>query len=843
MKWSILKLFQNKTRDYAYIGGGAVVFLTSLIVYLMTVQRTLPYWDCGEYIACSYILGIAHPPGNPLFLLIGRIFAMLPIAADVSHRVNLLSVVSSAAAATIGYVVSVRLLRFLPGVDGDRSRLLLAYLCSVTGALLFAFSRTNWSNSVEAEVYAIAMAIYFTLIWLALRWYDCREQPVAQKYLIMIAYLSLLSVAVHMTSFLVMPAIFLFVISVDPKLRSDYRFWLSAVVIFTIAVNVSWFLVLVPLWMVISLIGFLQKRNSAWALALALSVAAMIGFSAHAYIPIRAAEKPAINQNNPADWERFYGYLQRKQYGSESMFEKMFKRRASWEHQLGDFPRIGFGGFLMDQFGMGGVLFTVPLILAMIGIIALIKWKWRVGTFILLILFAGTIGLVLYMNFADGSTMDLSTGMNKLEVRDRDYFFTPGFITFALCIGMGLFVVGNFLLNLIKREGKTLIATVLGLATLILPAVSIGANYAFNNRSNNFLPYDYAYNYLMSCPQDAILFTGGDNDTFPLWCLQEVYGVRRDVRIANLSLIQTDWYQLQLKHQMGVPIALDDDQMRWESLENTRPRKPYVDHLRGGWEHSLMAYRDPQTGQITTVADQMVEQIIGANHWKYPIIFSGGLPSDVKYPLADHSLRRGWVNQIVPQESKGIWDIESSADLFLNVYRYTGIDDPKVFREEVATTLIIGAIQSEMEFVDFLESQGDTALAMKITEDMIERYPEFWQSYTRRARLRGFSAVETETMYEEYFKYIDKLIAFNSENIYYYQYKALALQYIGRGAEAIRVSEMAYQINPVTSATFRTLISLYIQNGRREDAIRVARDYLRTNPGDPAARSVSAGQF
>lgn len=768
---------------------------------------------------------------------------MLPIAADISYRINLMSVFSSVAAATIGYVVSVRLLRFLPGVADNRGRQLLAYLCSITGALLFAFSRTNWANSVEAEVYAIAMAIYFALIWLSLLWYDNRQQSTSIKYLIMIAYLSLLSVAVHMTSFLAMPAIFIFVISVDERLRRDYRFWISGIVLFTVAANIAWFLVLVPVWLVIALIGFIQKRDTGWGLALGLSVAAMIGFSAHAYIPIRAAEKPAINQNNPADWERFYGYLQRKQYGSESMFEKMFKRRGSWEHQLGDFPRIGFGGFLMDQFGIGGILFTIPFILAIIGIIALIKWKWRVGTFFGLILFAGTIGLVLYMNFADGSMIDPSTGLNKLEVRDRDYFFTPGFLTFALCIGMGLFVVLNFLIDWLKLQGKTVVAVALGVITFILPAITIGANFNMSNRSNNFLAYDYAYNYLMSCPQDAILFTGGDNDTFPLWCLQEVYGIRRDVRIANLSLIQTDWYQLQLKHQMGVPINLSDEQMKWESLESTRPRKPYVDHLRGGWEHLLMAYRDQETGQITTVAHQMVEQIISANQWKYPVLFSGMLPAEVKYPLAEHNLRRGWLYQIVPQESRGAWDIETSKDLFLNVYRTNGINDPKVFREEVATTLIIGSVQSGMEFVDYLESRGDTALALTVTDDMIESFPEFWQSYTRMAKIRGFSKAETDSMYEAYFKYIDKLIAFNPDNIYYYQYKALALQYLGRGTEAIHYSELAYNIDPVSPVAFRAIVSLYIQNGRREDAVRVAREYLKTNPGDPAARSISSGQF
>ncbi len=98
-------------------------------------------------------------------------------------------------------------------------------------------------------------------------------------------------------------------------------------------------------------------------------------------------------------------------------------------------------------------------------------------------------------------------------------------------------------------------------------------------------------------------------------------------------------------------------------------------------------------------------------------------------------------------------------------------------------------------------------------------------------------------MYQDYFKLVDQLIAFNPENIYYYQYKALALQYLGRGSEAVRVSEIAYQINPVMPVTYRSLVSLYVQNGRREDAVRISREFLRTNPGDPTARSVASGQF
>jgi len=398
------------------------VFLVSLIIYLLTVQRTLSLWDCGEFVACSYTLGVAHPPGTPLFLLIGRIFSLLPLAADISLRVNLLSVISGAFAALFGYLVSVRVLFFLPKVRESSTRRLAAYLCATVGALLFAFGRTNWSNSVEAEVYSLSMFLIFFLVWLSLKWYDSRGTAAAYRYLIFISYLGVLSVGIHMTVFLVLPPIFLFLILADETLRKDIRFWLSAIVLFLVSVDIVWFFVGAVLWLVISLLGYVQGRANRWALAMLISLAALVAYSNHAYIPIRATQKPAINENNPDNLKRFVDYIARRQYGQESMLKKMFNRRGHLSNQFGDFPRMGFGGFLVEQYGLPGFLFLIPFALAITGIIALIKWKWKVGVYVLVLLLVGTIGLVLYMNFADGFAIDPLTGNEKLEVMSCLHF-------------------------------------------------------------------------------------------------------------------------------------------------------------------------------------------------------------------------------------------------------------------------------------------------------------------------------------------------------------------------------------------------------------------------------------
>ncbi|HXW00340.1 MAG TPA: DUF2723 domain-containing protein, partial [Anaerolineae bacterium] len=131
--------------------------LGSLVVYIKTMAPTVSFWDCGEFIAVSAILGIPHPPGAPLYVMIGRIFSIIPIFEDISARVNLLSALSSAFAALFCYLCGVRILKHWFKNNLTSFNKLLLYGGSVSGAFMAAFGLTNWNNSVEAEVYGLAM--------------------------------------------------------------------------------------------------------------------------------------------------------------------------------------------------------------------------------------------------------------------------------------------------------------------------------------------------------------------------------------------------------------------------------------------------------------------------------------------------------------------------------------------------------------------------------------------------------------------------------------------------------------------------------------------------------------
>ena len=199
-----------------------LVFLISLIVYYLTKAPTFSLWDCGEFVACSYILGIPHPPGSPLYILVGRVFSALPVASDISVRVNLLSVVTSAVAATFAYLVVKRLIAFWFDNPGNINNRIISYLGGFVGALFMSFSSTNWANSVEAEVYAPTMMLMMIIYWLVLKYYERPETNTGSRYMLLIIYLAMLGVGIHLTLFIIVPVVSLFFIL---KAESGPRQW------------------------------------------------------------------------------------------------------------------------------------------------------------------------------------------------------------------------------------------------------------------------------------------------------------------------------------------------------------------------------------------------------------------------------------------------------------------------------------------------------------------------------------------------------------------------------------------------------------------------------------------
>ena len=333
---------------------GWFAFAVALLTYSLTVEPTLSFWDCGEYIATSANLEVGHPPGAPLFQMLGAFFAMFAASADkIALMVNFLSVFSSAFTVLFMFWSLTLLLRKIVGQtkESTTSQNLMILGSSLIAAFSFTFSDSFWYNAVEAEVYAMASLLIALLFWLGLRWEQEMETPRGNKWLLLISLVIGLSFGVHFMALLTFPAIGFLYFFKKYKTVTVKSFILANVVI--VAILLFIFKLLLPFTL-----GFFGKTeifmvnelglpfNSGTIFAFLFIVAAfyfglqytkkkghvfyntlilstlfiLIGFSTWLMLPIRANANTPINENKPSDAAEVLAYYNREQYGEQKLF-------------------------------------------------------------------------------------------------------------------------------------------------------------------------------------------------------------------------------------------------------------------------------------------------------------------------------------------------------------------------------------------------------------------------------------------------------------------------------------------------------------------------------------------
>lgn len=809
-------IFQRFFPDPLLGGAGLLASLIALVVYVRTVAPTVSFWDCGEFITCSHILGIPHPPGTPLYVLIGRIFALLPTASDPSLRINLFSSVSLAAATGVAFFVLARLISSwfsdkYPDVALPFAQRLTIAAGAFCGSLFMAFASTNWSNAVEAEVYGFSMFLMLLLMWLGLAWAQHREERAGDRYLVAMAYIALLSVGVHMTVFLVMPPLFLMILILSPKWRRDPRFYITGVTLFMVTVGVLDFLWAAPTWLVITGLFTLATKGDSrrrWELMFMVMLVALLGFSTHIFLPIRSQHDPAIDQNDPETFSAFQDFLDRKQYGEQSMFQRALVRRAEWSNQLGQHRRMGFWGFFDRQYGFNDALFLPIFALGLFGVGYMIRKRKAYGALFLTALLISSLGLVWYMNFADGTKYNPATDDAYLEVRDRDYFFTPAFILFGMAIGLG----GAALVRFIGGGSRTW--SIAGSVVIaIMPARALLANYHINDRSNNYIAYDYAYNILNSADPNAVLFTNGDNDTFPVWCLQEVYGIRKDVRVANLSLLNTPWYIRQLRDKMNVPMRLSDRDI-----------------------NSLIHYRLPDNS-IRRIQDQMVDEILTANRWEQNINFAVTVSANSRTyqqrPLDDHLVMSGLVYRLVRDSLPNRVDLDRMKDLVLNEFKFRGLNDDAVYKDENTMRMIGNFTSTFLMITDTLRRAGRFEEAEHYALRSLDYLPDESEAYLylttmyadagRKDRLDSLAARLQSSKADR-----DRV-----ESAIAYSYRR-----VGDTTAALNMLNRVLKRSPDNEPAYRTMVQFYYEAGEYDTLLAFMQDWTTRHPDDQRSRDL-----
>jgi tetratricopeptide (TPR) repeat protein len=790
-----------------------VVLVFVFLVYKATQSPTVSFWDCGEFIACSFILGVPHPPGSPLYIILGRLFSLLPTSGDLAARINLLSAVGSAFAAMFAFLILFRLIRaWWPKGESGGWKTAATYIGSIVGTMMFAFGDANWNNSIETEVYSVAMLLMMVIIWLTVRWADCRAGRKSDRYLALVVFLFFLSTGVHMTTFLIAPAIFLAMILLSERLRKDFRFYVTGSCLFLIAYRLDFFLIASGVWLAILVVATIVTRRYSWALSMVLILAAAAGFSIQLATPIRSSCHPSINQNNPSSsYAAFRSFLERKQYGEQNMLTRAMSRRGEWKNQLGVYPRMGFWGFFNRQYGINGRTFGLIFVLGLLGLYEMIRRNPGIGWPFLLMVLLGTVIMVWYMNFADGTLENPLTGEAHLEVRERDYFFTPGFILFGMTIGVGVAgLIDAARRSVWQRVKGVYVPMMLVVSALaLLAAVPLRANYFSCDRSRNYTAYDFAYNMLVSCEPNAILLNGGDNDTFPIWALQEVYGVRPDVTAINLALANAGWYIKQVRDKMGVPL-------RWSD--------PQIDALRA---------RVVSAGKVSRIQDQVSDEIINVNKWQRPINFSLSITDDTKQymgrSMEGNLVMHGQVYRLQPGQPAGLIDMEANHRLYWDYFRFRSIGDTTVYKDPHTAALLGNYVTGLTMMADSLRKIERYDEAIAEVKRAIEIVPYEYSTYNYLVQL--YVEAGSENLIPSL---VGRVPREDAREIYYVW--GMTNRYRGNKARAAEILKMTLDTFPDFADAFKEYSRLLYEAGDIDRLRSVIQRWLTDNPDDTDAR-------
>jgi hypothetical protein len=330
-------------------------------------------------------------------------------------------------------------------------------------------------------------------------------------------------------------------------------------------------------------------------------------------------------------------------------------------------------------------------------------------------------GLVVTALFVlTGAALVIYLNQTEPQPRERDYSYVGSFFAFALWIGIGVESIWQWLSNRLKGNGPRgkliLAALTVAAGVLLIDGRMMQANYRVHDRSGNFVPWDWAWNMLQSCEKDAILFTNGDNDTFPLWYLQEVEHIRTDVRVVNLSLANTGWYLDQLKNTRprgAKPIAfsLSDGEIAdityvpIDSVDAVLPSSPARQQLyRESHLHGVPLPAEPQdtmtwllkpgltyNGQgYLRPQDIAVYEILMNNFANRPIYFALTVDPESMIGIENYLRLDGLAYKVVPVKSPDPMSYVDPVLLYRNltgVYRYRNLNNPDVFLEETSRRL------------------------------------------------------------------------------------------------------------------------------------------------------------
>jgi Protein O-mannosyl-transferase TMEM260-like len=527
----------------ALIAGGVL-----LCLYVLTLAPGVTFWDAGEFIAAARSFGVPHPPGTPLFVVLLRAWSLALHGVGTALATNLFSAVATAAAAALSAGLVARW-------TGSAASGIAAGLCAGCMA-------TVWANATETEVYAASLLLAAAMLAVADR---AAMEDGSGRWDRLLAYLFALAVPLHLSALVAGPGALALVWRPGAGERAARRIvalggaLVLAGGVGTVRPTVT---VVGLLLLVVATVG--APRGTRWR-ALSLLVPVAIAASALFIMMVRARFDPTIDQGYPSTVSALLDVVARRQYAVAPLWPRQaplwiqagnLLEYADWQVALG-----GHGAPGVDPVRTAWSLAFGAL--GLLGCLAHRRLDRRTWRALVVLMGGASLGVVLYLNLKAGPSFGagvLPTDASH-EARERDYFFVLAFWTWGLWSGVGAVrLVRGVAARVTSVRLPARLTAGAGCAVAMLPAalnwhaVDRGAEPAAS------LPRLVAETILRSVPPRGVVFVDGDNDTYPLWYLQTVEGVRGDVTPVTVPLLGADWYRAELARRYGLlpPDAVRD---------------------------------------------------------------------------------------------------------------------------------------------------------------------------------------------------------------------------------------------------------------------------------------------
>jgi Protein O-mannosyl-transferase TMEM260-like len=568
-----------------------IVFLVALVVYSWTLAPAVTLTDSGELIVAAYGLGVAHPPGFPLWVMLAHLASLVPVGS-VAVRINFSSAVFAALACAMLTLVVAELIvtasyfaarrrrnkpaRQVSNIESSNVGGLLILAPAFGAGLLMAFSRTLWAYATITEVYTLNALLVLLVFLLILRWrrriIETRRDSSAavethDTWIYVAAFVFGLAMGVHhVTVALTLPAIAVVVYTTE-----GVKFFTSRRLLYTALISIS-------------------------ALILVYS-----------YLPWAASRSPAMNWGNARSLQEIWWHITGRQYRVFFSFSP-----ATMGAQFVEFCRVA-----LREFGFAWLPLT--LFLAVAGLASACKRDRTAFWFLLLVLLA-----------------DLAYAVSYEIAEDKDAYYLPAFISIAIAAGLGIRWLIQVAASRRSPIWKPYVAA--AIAIVLTSAAAFAANWPFNNRRHYFIADDYVENLFSTIAPNGLLLTQDWQVASPMLYAQEIEQRRGDVKVVDINLLRRSWYFDYLKHAHPGLMERSSEKI-----------DPYVAILKQ-WESDPGAFARSQelTQRISMAFLDMIQSIV-RNEIKLAPVY---ITNDVLVPDSTNGYLTRWIPQsyqLVPQ--------------------------------------------------------------------------------------------------------------------------------------------------------------------------------------------------